>query len=243
VTWAIPAGSGNVAVAFDPHHLLNVVVGTGGFSSHFSNLYREVPPVTVDAGADQTLQADNFNNVSATVSGQITSGGSTDLQWRNGATVIGNTASVTLNLPAGVHVLTFAARLNGFEATDTVTISVAMPEALRGAEGPIGPQGPTGATGAAGATGAQGPIGPQGPKGDKGDKGDKGEKGDQGVQGPQGLQGPAGSSDLPAGTMILLPQGSAAPSGWSYIGSFQQTLSRGAGPAVKVTLDMYRKNY
>jgi hypothetical protein len=41
--------------------------------------------------------------------------------------------------------------------------------------------------------------------------------------------------------MILLPQGAAAPSGWTYLGTFQQTLSKGPGPAVKVTLDMYRK--
>ena len=34
--------------------------------------------------------------------------------------------------------------------------------------------------------------------------------------------------------MILLPQGTAAPAGWILIGSFQQTLSRGPGPAVKV---------
>lgn len=41
--------------------------------------------------------------------------------------------------------------------------------------------------------------------------------------------------------MILLPQGTVPPSGWVYVGSFQQVLSRGSGPAVRVTLDMYRK--
>jgi hypothetical protein len=41
--------------------------------------------------------------------------------------------------------------------------------------------------------------------------------------------------------MILLPQGAAAPPGWLYVGSFQQTLSRGPGPAVRVMLDLYRK--
>jgi hypothetical protein len=223
--WAIPQ-TDFAAVAFDSSNLLNVLVPGGGNA----NLYREVSPITVDAGDNQTLQADNFNNVAVTVSGQITTGNSTDLEWRNGAAVIGNTASITINLPAGVHVLTFAARLNGIEASDTVTISIAMPESLRGPEGPMGPQGEKGDTGATGATGAQGPQGEQGPKGDKGDTG------------AQGPQGPAGSSDLPPGTMILLPQGAAAPSGWSYVGTFQQTLSRGAGPAVKVTLDLYRKN-
>jgi len=240
VSWGM--GVGDAAVAFDPHNLLNVLIATSG---NQQLLYRETPPITVDAGAGQTLQADNFNNVSVTLTGQITSGNSTDLQWRNGSNVLGTTASVTINLPAGVHVLTFAARVNGFEATDTVTISVAMPEALRGEPGPMGPQGEPGAKGekgdpgATGATGAQGERGAQGEQGPIGPQGPKGDKGDQGIQGPQG---PAGSSDLPPGTMILLPQGTAAPAGWSYAGTFQQTLTHGPGPAVKVTLDMYRKN-
>ena len=41
--------------------------------------------------------------------------------------------------------------------------------------------------------------------------------------------------------MILLPQGNPPPAGWTYVGTFQQTLTHGPGPAVKVTLDMYRK--
>ena len=54
----------------------------------------------------------------------------------------------------------------------------------------------------------------------------------------------------------MLPEGTAAPAGWIYVGSFQQVLTlpppagrgRGAGGgnppgprAVRVTLDMYHK--
>ena len=235
VMWGL---SGQRAAAIlDARNLIAVLVEGGSQPG----LYREVAPITVTAGDDQTLQADQFNNVVASVSGQILTGSSVDLQWRNGANVLGTTANLSVNLPAGVHVLTFAARLGAFEATDTVTISVQTPEALRGPEGPMGPQGPQGEPGAQGEqgpAGSQGPQGEPGPQGIQGPQGDKGDKGDTGDTGPQG---PAGTSDLPPGTMILLPQGTTAPNGWLYVGSFQQTLSRGSGPAVRVLLDMYQK--
>ena len=227
----------DAAIAFDAHNLLNVLVPSG----ISVDLYREVAPLTVDAGADQSLQADEFNNVLLTLAGSITFGTSNNIEWRNGNVVLGSTANLQVNLPAGVHVLTFSAKSGGFEATDTLTVSVQVTAAY---QGPIGLTGPQGEQGPAGATGPQGPIGligPQGPQGIQGAQGPKGDQGNQGVQGPQGGQGPIGSSDLPAGTMIMVPQGAAAPAGWIYIGTFQQTLSKGPGPAVKVTLDMYRK--
>jgi hypothetical protein len=246
VSWGITGN--NAAAHFDSRNLLHVLV-----SGNTSGLYRQDAPISVDAGPDQTHQADQFNNVAVTVAGQVLLGSSVDIKWRNGATVLGTTATVTANLPAGVHVLTFSAKQGDFEATDTLTIFVQVSEGLRGPEGPIGPQGEPGAVGAAGAQGPAGPAGPQGPQGAQGPQGEQGPQGPEGPQGargpegapgpegPQGPQGPSGSSDLPAGTMIMLPQGTAAPTGWSYVGSFQQTLSRGSGPAVRVMLDLYRK--
>jgi hypothetical protein len=251
VVWDIPGQ--RAAVAFDPQNLLNVIVMSSG------NLYRQTAPLSVDAGVDQTHQANQFNNAAVPLAGQILVGNTINTEWRNGATVLGTTASLTVNLPPGVHVLTFAARLGDFEAIDTVTIAVQVSEAMRGPEGPMGPQGEPGVAGPAGAAGAQGPAGPEGPQGPRGPQGLPGPQGELGPQGPagprgetgaqgpvgpigpQGPQGPIGSSDLPAGTMILLPQGAAAPPGWLYVGSFQQTLSRGPGPAVRVMLDLYRK--
>jgi hypothetical protein len=258
------------ALAFDGNNLLNVVIPSAG-SIH---LYREVAPLTVDAGEDQSLQADQFNNVIVTLSGQVTTGSSTNFQWRKGSVVLGSTANLQVNLPAGVHELTFAAKLGGFEATDTVTIFVQVTAAANGPMGPQGPQGepgpqgaqgaqgaqgPQGAQGAQGAqgpqgvqgpqgeTGPQGPAGPQGPQGPQGEAGATGPQGDTGPQGPAGPQGAtgpqgvAGTSDLPAGTMIMLNQGATAPAGWVYQGTFQQTLSKGPGPAVKIAMDVYRK--
>jgi hypothetical protein len=251
VVWDIPGQ--RAAVAFDPQNLLNVIVMSSG------DLYRQTAPLSVNAGSDQTHQANQFNNAAVTLAGEILVGNTINTEWRNGATVLGTTATLTVNLPPGVHVLTFAARLGDFEATDTVAIAVQVSEAMRGPEGPMGLQGEPGVAGPAGAAGAQGPAGPEGPQGTQGPQGVAGAPGERGPQGPagpqgetgaqgpvgpmgpQGPQGPIGSSDLPAGTMILLPQGVAAPGGWIYVGSFQQTLSRGSGPAVRVMLDMHRK--
>ena len=249
VPWNVPLSG--AAALVDARGLINVLGG--------SQLYREAAPITVDAGSDQSVQADQFNNAVISLAGVIVSGSSVDVAWRQGANVLGTTAALTVNLPAGVHVLTFAARQGIFEATDTVTISVQQSDAMQGPIGPPGPQGepgPQGPQGERGPQGEQGPrgeMGPQGPQGEQGPQGPQGEQGphgEQGPQGPQGLQGPqgpqgpqgaAGTSDLPPGTVIMLPQGAAPPSGWILIGSFQQTLSRGSGPAVRVLLDMYRK--
>jgi hypothetical protein len=75
----------------------------------------------------------------------------------------------------------------------------------------VGPQGPKGDQGDTGATG------PQGPQGLKGDTGATGPQGSQGPLGPQGLQGPQGTSDLPAGTTIMLNRGTVPPAGWTFL--------------------------
>lgn len=66
--------------------------------------------------------------------------------------------------------------------------------AVAGQPGPQGPEGPQGPAGPQGLEGPQGPVGPEGPKGDKGD-----------------------AAQLPTGTAIYLPRGSAAPSGFVFV--------------------------
>ena len=113
------------------------------------------------------------------------------------------------------------------------------PEGPQGATGPQGPQGPageTGATGTTGATGATGPAGPIGPAGPTGATGATGSVGATGATGPQGPQG----EGLFSGAMILLPTGSPAPSGYTYIGKYDFTTA--TNPKTTIRLDMYRKN-
>jgi hypothetical protein len=96
-----------------------------------------------------------------------------------------------------------------------------------GPEGPAGPQGPEGPAGATGAAGPTGPAGPQGPQG---------AVGATGATGPQGPQG----EGLFSGAMILLPEGAAPPSGYTFIGRFDLTTS--ASPKTTIRVDVYRKN-
>lgn len=254
--WNIAGGP--AAVAFDIYGLVNVLVGTDNPAGTVE-LFREQPPVTVEAGPDQEHQADAFNNVGVTVSGVVLTGTPTSFEWRLGSDVVGTTQSASFDLPAGIHTLTFIARLGTFIAADTLTIKVKV---FGGFQGEPGPQGEPGEQGPVGPPGPAGPAGPAGPQGLKGDKGDPGEpgapgaegaqgpegpegpagpRGPEGPQGPQGLQGPPGTSDLPPGTMIMLPQGTPAPAGWIYVGSSQEVLTRGAGPAVRLMVDVYRK--
>lgn len=118
--------------------------------------------------------------------------------------------------------------------TVTATPSESTPECAppgpAGSDGPEGPQGPqgipgvpgppgeTGATGATGPTGAAGPIGPTGP------------------------QGPIGEG-LMSGALLLLPTGSPAPSGYTFVGVFNMPLQipGQAKPTLQV-LAVYRRN-
>ncbi len=58
--------------------------------------------------------------------------------------------------------------------------------------------------------------------------------------------GPAGEG-LVSGALMFLPQGTAAPAGWTLIGTFTQQLStgtngRGGGPPQFLVVNVYRKN-
>lgn len=71
-----------------------------------------------------------------------------------------------------------------------------------------------------------------------------GPAGQAGPAGPSGPPGPAGSDALaPAGTIILLEEGTAAPAGYSLIGSTQINVRPTSGNGVRpTTFLIYRKN-
>ncbi len=75
-----------------------------------------------------------------------------------------------------------------------------------------------------------------------------GAQGGQGPKGDTGAPGPQGTSDLPAGTIILLRHGTVPPSGWTFIGQLNETFHQ-PKPAKKdddddkhTVLDAYVKN-
>ncbi len=125
-----------------------------------------------------------------------------------------------------------------------------------GAPGAQGPKGDTGDTGATGAQGAAGPAGPQGPQGIQGEKGDKGETGAQGATGPQGLKGETGATGaegpkgdrgegLVTGSLLLMPEGLAAPAGYRRIGTFVEEAidsdGRGGQRRFRMTIVIWQK--
>lgn len=118
------------------------------------------------------------------------------------------------------------------------------PAGANGAAGAVGPTGPAGANGAAGATGPQGPIGPAGLNGTNGAPGATGPQGlagTNGAQGAAGATGPRGATgatgatgaagpqgtpgNVPRGTLIFVFEGEPVPSGFTYVGSFRQSLN------------------
>lgn len=148
------------------------------------------PPLTANAGGDQTLSASLYGAAQFNQIG-IASGGKEPYtyQWTVDGQSASASASLSVALGVGVHsaVLTVTDS-KGAVASSSATIGVQLPT-IGGATGPQGPAGPAG------------PAGPQGPKGDTGEKGDKGDKGDDGPMGPAGPVGPAG------------PQGPEGPQG------------------------------
>lgn len=113
---------------------------------------------------------------------------------------------------------------------------------LPGLPGAIGETGPIGPAGADGAVGPAGPTGPAGATGAAGPAGPIGATGATGATGPigaTGAQGPAGEG-LFSGAMILLPTGSPAPAGYTFIGKYDFTTA--VNPKTTIRLDMYRKN-
>jgi hypothetical protein len=91
------------------------------------------PPVA-EAGPDQTV-ADTDGSNSETVT--LTAAGSADpdgiiatFEWREGLTLLGNTASISIDLGVGVHPITLTVTDNGgATASDTVLVTVNTPPA------------------------------------------------------------------------------------------------------------------
>ncbi|MGH7937166.1 MAG: hypothetical protein ACRD5Z_16480, partial [Bryobacteraceae bacterium] len=98
----------------------------------------------------------------------------------------------------------------------------------RGPQGAIGPMGATGATGAQGEMGLPGATGATGP---------------QGVTGDQGAMGPPGDG-LTHGAILYMPAGSAAPAGFTKIGTLNPDLKIKDlnGHPQHLEIDVYQHN-
>ncbi len=85
-------------------------------------------PPNVNAGGDQTLvDADATGSESVTLVGTVTDNDGTieSIEWTDGTSVLGNTATLTTTLAVGVHTLTLTAMDNdGATATDSVNVTV-----------------------------------------------------------------------------------------------------------------------
>ena len=138
------------------------------------------------------MTSDAYAQANVTLVGTAT-GGNFPLtyEWSVGATVYGTGTTLNLTLSAGVYTFNFKVTdAGGQTATDSMTVSVALPSGSDGADGAAGA---TGATGPQGATGAQGAAGSDGSNGTNGTNGSDGAVGATGPQGATGAQGAAGS--------------------------------------------------
>jgi hypothetical protein len=155
------------------------------------------------------------------------------------AEVPGTTPGDILKFTPGGVMTTFAAgigRTQGNSGPEYLAFKSSC--GCPGPQGSPGAQGPKGDTGATGPAGAPGATGPQGPAGPQGAKGDTGATGATGATGPQG---PAGIGFVSGGT-LLMKQGSAAPAGFTKIGTTDFQYRDLSGKNQKVTLDVYQKN-
>ena len=208
---------------------------------------------SVNAGSDQVVNADGTGTAAVTLTGTATAGGFgtlTQVQWREGTTVLGNTNSVNLSLIGGRHIFTLEATDDfNQKVSDTVIVDVLLSIAAAGPVGPIGPQGetgpqgppgPQGDPGPAGPPGPTGPAGPQGPTGPQGVEGPAGPQGPIGPIGPQGIQGPAGSG-LVAGAVLTLMAGATPPDGFLKIGTAKLPMIGLNGKPTVVDVAIYVK--
>ncbi len=220
--------------------------------------------VTANAGDDVTLIADAFGLATFTRTATFT-GPAAEFLWAKSGTPVSMTTDVAEPLPPGVHTFTFTVSSATSTHTDTVVVTVMLPI---GGSGPSGPAGPAGPSGPAGPEGPQGPVGAAGPDGATGAMGPAGPQGESGPQGPEGLQGIQGIPGLigpigpigpngtdataPLGSLLLLPAGTAPPSGYLFVGSYQQSLrphvampnkkdESNGGAEVKLSVNVYRK--
>lgn len=210
------------------------------------------PDPVVNGGPDLVVTADGTGTAAVSIAGSALAQGSgtlTQVQWREGATVLSNTASLSVSFVGGRHVLTLSATDDFLQTvTDTVTVDVLLSVAAAGPQGPSGPKGDTGAQGLQGPQGDPGPAGPQGPSGPKGDTGDQGPPGPQGDpgpagpigpagpagpngdQGPRGLQGEKGEKGDIGATGQAGPQGTQGPAGTGFVTGAVLTLIDGTPP-------------
>jgi hypothetical protein len=99
-----------------------------------------------------------------------------------------------------------------------------------------GPQGPQGERG------PQGPVGPAGPQGPPGADGAPGPQGPTGAVGPQGPVGPQGEGLFP-GSLLMLPAGSPAPAGYTFLGTFDlQPSGENRGLMSQYRVDLYQRH-
>lgn len=220
--------------------------------------------VTADAGADVTLMADGFGLATFARTGTFT-GPAAVFQWTRSGTPVSSSSDVNQQLAPGIHTFTFTVSSAISSHTDTVVVTVLLPLGTVGPPGPagpaglMGPEGPPGTAGPAGPPGAQGATGPQGPAGPEGSTGPQGIPGGQGIPGTPGtpgVPGPIGPAGPPVavaqGSLLFLPAGVAPPSGYVFVGSFQQSLrphvampnkkdESNGGAEVKLSVNVYRK--
>ncbi len=210
------------------------------------------PAIQASAGPDQVLTGNAIGQAPVTLAGAATGGvAPLTYRWSQGTTTIATTPTITLTLGLGYHEFTFTATdANGQFASATTNVTVQLPtiagpqgpQGLQGEPGPTGPQGPKGDTGA---IGPQGPKGDTGPQGAPGPQGPVGATGSQGIQGPMGPPGPTGpqGEGLMSGSLLLLPAGSPAPPGYTFVGTFDlQPSESNRGRGVQLRVDLYRRN-
>jgi hypothetical protein len=98
-------------------------------------------------------------------------------------------------------------------------------------------------TGIAAAATNSGEPGPQGATGEPGAPGIQGPKGDIGATGATGPAGAAGANGLESGMLVMLPAGSPAPAGYTFIGAFDlQPSGSNRGQETMVKVHLYRRN-
>ena len=216
------------------------------------------PDPVVNAGPDDVAIADGTGRAAVTLAGTATAGGFgalTQVQWREGTTVLANAAAATVTLIVGRHVLTLQATDNYNQTvSDTVIVDVLLsntgPQGPAGPQGAMGPQGPAGPQGDPGPIGATGPSGPAGPAGAKGDTGNTGATGPAGAQGPagpigpagpQGPQGPSGGGGHVTGEILTLIASATPPAGFTKIGTSKLPMLNAAGRPVLVDVVIYQK--
>ena len=215
------------------------------------------PDPVVNGGPDLVVTADGTGFATVTIAATAASGGGsgtlTEVQWREGSTVLSSTAALNVSFIGGRHVLTLHATDNFNQTvTDTVFVDVLLsvaaagPPGATGAQGAIGPQGPTGPQGDPGPIGPTGPTGPAGPTGPVGPQGPEGPTGPQGNPGPQGALGPQGIQGTPGvgfvtGSVLRLIAGAAPPAGFVQIGTERLQMRDMTGKSVVVEVAIYVK--